>query len=36
MTIEDELVEYFRYVLELPENQIEGAMTAFHDYIRKA
>lgn len=35
MTIVDELIEYFRYVLELPENQIEEAVTKFHDYVPK-
>lgn len=36
MKIEDELVEYFRYVLELPEDQIQGAISTYHDYVPKA
>jgi DNA repair exonuclease SbcCD nuclease subunit len=35
MTIEEELVEYFTYVLELPEEQIEEALTTFNDYVPK-
>ena len=35
MTIQEELVEYFRYILELPENQIQEAISTFHDYIAK-
>lgn len=35
MTIEQELVEYFTYILELPDDQIEGALSKFHDYIAK-
>ncbi len=33
MSVEDELVEYFRYILELPDNQIQEAITVFNDYI---
>lgn len=36
MTIADELVEYFRYVLQLPEDQIEEALTKYHDYASKS
>ena len=36
MSLEDELVEYFRYVLELPEDQIAEAMTTYNDYVPKA
>ena len=35
MTIDQELVEYFRYVLELPEDQIQEALSAYHDYAAK-
>ena len=35
MTISDELIEYLTYILELPEEQIQGAMTTYHDYIPK-
>lgn len=35
MTIDQELVEYFRYVLELPENQIQEALSTYHDYAAK-
>lgn len=35
MTLQEELVEYFRYVLELPEEQIEEAISTYHDYIAK-
>jgi hypothetical protein len=31
MTMADELVEYFTYILDLPEDQIKEAMAAFHD-----
>ena len=34
MTLVQELVEYFRYILELPEEQIEGALVAYNDYIK--
>jgi len=36
MTVEQELVEYFRYVLELPEAQIQEALSRYHDYATKA
>lgn len=36
MSMAEELAEYLRYVLELPENQIEEALTKFHDYSAKA
>lgn len=32
MDISDELVEYFRYILELPEDNITNIMGTFHDY----
>jgi DNA repair exonuclease SbcCD nuclease subunit len=35
MTVADELVEYFRYILELPEDQIQEALTTYHDYASK-
>jgi hypothetical protein len=36
MSIEQELVEYFRYVMLLPEEQITEAMTAYNDYVPKS
>lgn len=35
MTLMEELIEYFRYILELPENQIEEALVAFNDYAKQ-
>lgn len=35
MGIDEELIEYFRYVQQLPEDQIEEAMGAFYDYSPK-
>jgi DNA repair exonuclease SbcCD nuclease subunit len=35
MSIEQELAEYFRYILELPEDQITEAISTFNDYTRK-
>jgi len=35
MSIEQELVEYFRYVMLLPEEQITEAMTTYNDYVPK-
>ena len=35
MSIPDELVEYLRYILELPENQIEEALTTYNDYVKQ-
>ncbi len=35
MTKADELVEYLRYILELPEPQIEEALTTFNDYAKQ-
>lgn len=34
MTIEDELKEYFMYVLELPEDKIKELISIYHDYIK--
>jgi DNA repair exonuclease SbcCD nuclease subunit len=36
MTMEQELVEYFRYVLEIDEKGIERAISTFYDYVPKA
>jgi hypothetical protein len=36
MTVEQELVEYLRYVLELPDSQIQEAVTTYNDYVSKA
>ena len=35
MTIADELAEYLRYVQLLPEDQIQEALSKFHDYASK-
>lgn len=35
MSLEEELVEYFTYVLELPDEQIQEAISTLHDYIPK-
>jgi hypothetical protein len=34
MTIEDELVEYLSYILELKENQVKEVLGIYHDYAR--
>ena len=34
LTIEEELVEYFRYIQELPDDQVQEALSTFHDYIK--
>jgi DNA repair exonuclease SbcCD nuclease subunit len=34
MTVEEELLEYLRYVQELPDNQIESVMGVFNEYGR--
>lgn len=36
MGIDEELVEYWRYVLELSEEEITEAISKFHDYVPKA
>lgn len=36
MTLEDELVEYFRYILNLPEDKIEGILKVYHDYSKRS
>ena len=36
MTLEEELLEYLRYVQELPDNQIESVMGVFNEYGRTA
>lgn len=36
MTIQEELVEYFRYILELPEEQIKEAISTYNDYTGQA
>lgn len=35
MSIEDEVVEYWRYILELPEDKISEGVTKLHDYYTK-
>lgn len=35
LTVDEELVEYFRYILELPDDQIQEAISTFHDYTSK-
>ena len=34
MTIEEELVEYLSYILELKENQVKEILGIYHDYAR--
>ena len=34
MTIEDELVEYLSYILELNENQVKEIIGVYHDHAR--
>lgn len=36
MTIQDELIEYLTYVLELPDDKIKNAVGVFNDYIKDA
>ena len=35
MTIQDELVEYLRYILEIPETRIPQIVGIFNDYATK-
>lgn len=35
MTIQDELVEYLRYILEIPEEDITEVVSVYHDHTRK-
>ena len=36
MTLEEELVEYLRYILEIPEKQISNIIGTYNDYAQKA
>ena len=35
MTIEEELVEYLSYILELDETKVQDVLTTFHDYSKE-
>jgi hypothetical protein len=35
MTIQDELVEYLTFVLELPDEKVKEALRTFNDYVSK-
>ena len=35
MTIEEELVEYLTYILEIPNENISKIVSAFNDYTKK-
>jgi hypothetical protein len=35
MTIEEELVEYLTYILEIPNEKISKIVSAFNDYTKK-
>ena len=36
MTMEDELVEYLRYILEIPDEQILNILGTYNDYAQTA
>ena len=36
MTMEDELVEYLRYILEIPDEQIFNILGTYNDYAKTA
>ena len=36
MTLEEELVEYLRYILEIPDAQISNIVGTYNDYAQKA
>ena len=36
MTLEDELVEYLRYILEIPDQQIFNILGTYNDYAQTA
>ena len=36
MTLEEELVEYLRYILDLPDTQISKIVGTYNDYAQKA
>ncbi len=35
MTIEEELVEYLSYILELDETKVKDVLSTFHDYSKE-
>ena len=35
MTIEEELVEYLSYILELEDNKVKDILSTFHDYAKE-
>ena len=36
MTLEDELVEYLKYILEIPDNKVMDIIGTYNDYAQKA
>jgi hypothetical protein len=36
MTLDEELVEYLKYILELPEEKISNILGTYNDYAQKA
>ena len=36
MTLEDELVEYLNYILQIPEDQVFNILRTYNDYAQKA
>ena len=36
MTLEDELVEYLTYILEIPEEQVFNILGTYNDYAQKS
>ena len=36
MTLEDELVEYLNYILQIPEEEIVNILRTYNDYAQKA
>ena len=36
MTLEEELIEYLRFILEIPDSQISNIIGTYNDYAKKA
>ena len=36
MTLEDELIEYLTYILQIPEDEIFNILGTYNDYAQKA
>ena len=36
MTLEDELVEYLNYIIQIPEDQVFNILGTYNDYAQKS